>query len=113
MEFENPIEKYKKEFVQYATFEDIIAINNEITLTELSNFKHETDNRWLETSLGKTVHLMRQYGYNFVGYCAQAPWISTGRDCAVVFEDSATFEKYWCHINTSILNWWKEQAGIV
>lgn len=110
MEFENLVEKYKKEFKQYATIDDKLAIKNEITLTELSSIEHNPDNSWLDSSLGKTVHSMRQCGYNLVGYCTQAPWYAYGRDCAIVFEDSSTFEKYWCHANSRILNWWKEQA---
>ena len=110
MEFENPIEKYRKEFQQYATFEDKLAITNKLTRTEIVDMEHTSDNRWLNTSLGKTVHQLRQYGYNFVGYCEEAPWFSSGRTCAIVIEDSSSFEKYWCHTSEQVLNWWKEQA---
>lgn len=110
MKFENVIEKYKREFQTYATFEDKLALNTELTTTELSIIPHSADNRWLETSFGLTMKNMRDYGYNFVGYCLEAPFQSQGRTCAIVFEDSTTFEKYWCHGNETIIKWWKEQG---
>ena len=113
MKFENLIKKYEEDYQRYATDEDKFAITNELTQAEVSNMEHTSDNRWLDTSLGRTVEQMRQYGYNFVGYCLNAPWQLHGRTCAIVIEDSSTFEKYWCHTSISIINWWKEQARVV
>ena len=33
-------------------------------------------------------------------------------DIAIVFEDIDTFQKYWYHTNTYIVEWWQDQVAL-
>ena len=47
-----------------------------------------------------------------IGICQNAPWYRNNCYSAIVFEDIHTFEKYWCHTNDTITNWWRGQANV-
>ena len=42
----------------------------------------------------------------------KAPWVHYDRDIAIVFEDVDTFQKYWYHTNSYIIEWWQEQVAL-
>ena len=60
---------------------------------------------------GKVLTKLRQQGYTFLG-TGRAPWLHNGRDVAVVFEDFRTFDKFWYHVSTWIVEDWKDEVDL-
>ena len=69
------------------------------------------DNFSLDTSFGEFLHKLRSQGYAFMGI-GFAPWKHYDRDIAIVFEDIDTFQKYWYHTNSYIVEWWQDQVAL-
>lgn len=109
MEFINYEREYAKDFKEYCNQNDVIALKNVYSSELLSTFTHASDNGFIETSFGKTIHQLSLRNCQFLG-TARAPWVHRGDDLAVIYEDVNTFETFWCHINNKILTWWVEQA---
>lgn len=107
---ENPMLKYQKDFRRYVTSEDVAALSTVYNKNVVNTYEHEMDNSFISTSFGLTVHNLRSNGHFLLGI-AEAPWAHRGDGLAIIYENEDTFEKSWCHINQTILNWWLEQAG--
>lgn len=108
---ENPMLKYQKDFQKYATEDDCKALHTSFYSVEVNDCcQHEMDNSFISTSYGQTVHNLRSRDCQILG-TSVAPWPRRGDDLAIIYENVETFEKFWCHINQTILNWWLEQEG--
>ena len=112
MEFINPYKQDEKETKEFCSEQDIKALSKEFSTTETGALEHQSDNSFLESSYGKTCDNMRRRGYQMIGICQNAPWYRNNCYSAIVFEDIHTFEKYWCHTNDTITNWWRGQANV-
>lgn len=110
MEFINYEREYKKAFDLYVNDLDMKALNIVFDAYRVETYQHDPDNSFIATSYGMTVHQLRTRGCQILG-TAKAPWTHRGDDIAVIYEDADTYEKYWCHINKRILDWWLEQAA--
>lgn len=88
---------------------DEVALATSFDDTRIATYYHETDNSFVALSFGRTVHNLRQRGYQIVG-TGKAPYPHLGQDMAVVFEDMDTFEKCWCHISERIFRMWLDEV---
>lgn len=112
MKFTNYESQYAHDMNMYVNSMDKIALRSVFSTELLDGYTHDNDNGFVDTSYGKTIHQLRLRGCQILG-TARAPWAHRGDDLAVIYEDADTYEKYWCHINERILNWWIEQADMV
>lgn len=105
---------YEKAFlwdIEHFARDEIFLMNNTFSAAQVETYEHTMDNMSMDTSFGEMIHKLRQYGYNFLGV-GIAPWVHSGRDMAVIFEDNITFQKYWYHIDSYLIEWWKEQIDL-
>lgn len=112
MEFINPDKQYEKETKMYCSATDVAALDNMFTTTETQTMPHTMDNGFLDSSFGKTCLNARQKDIQIIGVCHNAPWYRNDCYAAVIIENTKDFSKSWCHINETILNWWKGQASV-
>lgn len=110
MEFVNYEQQYKKAFDLYVHDIDKRALSVVYNSATVDVYQHDMDNGFVSTSYGETIHKLRTRGCQILG-TAKAPWAHRGDDIAIIYEDVDTYERYWCHINERILNWWLEQAA--
>lgn len=111
MEFTDIDKKYFKDLDTYATKEEIERLDAIYSSAQIETYEHTMDNSSLDTSFGETLHKLRAYGFAFMGI-GKAPWVHNGRDMAVIFEDADTFQKYWYHTNSYIIEWWQDQVAL-
>ena len=111
MEFNNLEKQWIKDIDTYAFKEEIERLDMIYSSAQIETYEHTMDNFTLDSSFGKTLHNLRSNGYAFMGI-GRAPWIHSGRDMAVIFEDVDTFQKYWYHTNAFIIEWWQEQVAL-
>ena len=110
MEFVNYERQYQHAFELYVHSLDRLALSVVYSSATIETYQHDMDNAFVSTSYGETVHNLRSRGCQILG-TGRAPWLHRGDDVAIIYEDAETYEKYWCHINEKILNWWLEQAA--
>lgn len=110
MEFINYEKLHRKYFCRYVTKQEIAALEQEITSTEIASYEHEMNNSFVDLSFGKTIDNLRKQNYNFIGI-GKAPYPHHDWHWAIVFEDNTTFEKYWCHIDDYLVDDWREEKG--
>ena len=86
MEFINYEREYKKTFDLYVNDLDKRALGVVYSSAAIDAYQHDTDNSFVSTSYGMTVHQLRTRGCQILG-TAKAPWIHRGDDIAVIYED--------------------------
>ena len=111
MELNNVEKEYIRDIEKYAHADEIERLDMIHSSAQISGYEHTMDNSSLDTSFGKMLHKLRTNGYAFMGI-GKAPWLHHERDMAIIFEDVDTFEKYWYHTNSYIVEWWQEQVAL-
>lgn len=112
MEFTNIEKEWLQDIKKYACDDEV----ERILLVEfppymIETYNHTMDNYSIDTSFGMVLHKLRKEGYMFLG-TGKAPWQHNGRDMAVIFEDTSTYDKYWYHTTSFIIEVWQEQARL-
>lgn len=108
----NSLEKqWIKDINTYVSKEELERLDAIYSSAQIETYEHTMDNFSLDSSFGETIHKLRTYGYAFMGI-GRAPWVHHDRDMALIFEDVDTFQKYWYHINSYIVEWWQEQVAL-
>lgn len=110
MEFINFEKQYLKDIDTYASKEEIERLDMIFSSAQIETYEHTMDNYSMDSSFGEFLHKLRSQGYVFMGI-GKAPWVHYDRDIAIVFEDVDTFQKYWYHTNSYIIEWWQEQVA--
>ena len=111
MEFTNIEKQWRKDLNTYASKEEMEHLDMIFSSAQIETYEHTMDNYSMDSSFGEFLHKLRSQGYVFLGV-GKAPWIHSGRDTAIVFEDVNTFQKYWYHTNSYIIEWWQEQVAL-
>ena len=111
MEFTNYEKQFLKDLHTYASKEEIERLDFIFSPAQIETYEHTMDNFSLDTSFGEFLHKLRSQGYAFMGI-GFAPWKHYDRDIAIVFEDIDTFQKYWYHTNSYIVEWWQDQVAL-
>lgn len=111
MEFTNFEKEFLEDLKRYPFQEEIERLEIVFSSAEIETYEHTMDNSSIDTSFGKVLTKLWQQGYTFLGI-GRAPWLHNGRDVAVVFEDFRTFDKFWYHVSTHIIEWWKDEVDL-
>lgn len=111
MEFNDLEKQWIKDIDTYGSKEEIERLDMIFSSTQIETYEHTMDNYSMDSSFGEFLHKLRSQGYAFLGV-GRAPWIHGGRDMAIVFENVDTFDKYWYHTNSYIIEWWQEQVAL-
>lgn len=111
MEFTNFEREFLEDLKRYPFQEEIKQLETVFSSAEIETYEHTMDNSSIDTSFGKVLMKLWQQGYTFLG-TGRAPWLHNGRDVAVVFEDFRTFDKFWYHVSTWIVEDWKDEVDL-
>lgn len=87
---------------------DRIALATSYSTSRTTAYQHESDNSFISLAYGRTVHNMRQRGYQILG-TGKAPYPHLNQEMAIIFEDMDTYEKYWCHVSERIFRMWLDE----
>ena len=110
MEFIDYEKLYEQNFKQFVKSHHLAALEENLTSTEISVYKHEMNNSFIDCSFGKTIDNIEFSGYNFIGI-GKAPYPHHDWHWAVAIEDNKTFEKFWCHLPDYLAEDWREEKG--
>lgn len=111
MEFIDVEKQFIKDLDMYASKEEMERLDMIFSSAQIEGYEHTMDNYSMDSSFGEFLHKLRSQGYAFLGV-GRAPWVHYDRDTAIVFEDINTFQKYWYHTNSYIVEWWQEQIAL-
>ena len=110
MEFIDYEKLYKQNFKQFVKPHHLVALEEDLTSTEISVYEHEMNNSFIDCSFGKTIDNIEFSGYNFIGI-GKAPYPHHDWYWAIVIEDKKTFDKFWCHLPDYLAQDWREEKG--